>query len=61
MKHRIAAALRGMADRLDPPPPPPIRITAPPRLVMPVFPPEVAARIGKQMAALKKANTRRGI
>lgn len=54
MKRRIAHALRSMADRLDPPPPPAL---APRtfRLTEPVFSPEVVARIGKQMAAMRKA------
>lgn len=62
MKARIAEALRSMADRLDPPPPPiSIHIPAPPRFVMPVISPEVAAEIGKRMAALMKTTANRRI
>lgn len=60
MKHRIAEALRSMADRLDPPPPV-IKFPAPPRLVMPVISPEVAARINKRMADLMKTTNLRRI
>lgn len=56
MKQRIAQALRSMADRIDPPPPP--VIPAPIEIVMPVFSPEVLARIGKRMADAMKARPR---
>jgi hypothetical protein len=53
MKRRIAQALRGMADKLDPPPPPrPALRTF--RLTEPVFSPEQVARIGKQMAEVMR-------
>ena len=62
MKHCIAEALRSMADTLDPPPPPPvINLNRTFRIDPPVFSPEVAARIGKQMAALMKASRRTGL
>ena len=55
MKRRIAQALRSIATRLDPPPPNiVINISAPPRIAMPVFSPEAAARIGKQMAQMMR-------
>jgi hypothetical protein len=59
MKHRIAEALRSLADRIDPPPPPvTINITPP---TMPIISPEVAAAIGKRMREMMKATATRRI
>lgn len=61
MKHRIAQALRSVANRIDPPPPVDVRIPPQIRINMPVISPEQAARIGKRMAEVMKTRPKLNI